>query len=77
MNDHLADPDAVEHIAKRAETYLNLARRVVVDHFGPEAAHDHVLTIATVASMMATLENAEIAASAQDKLTKILETENA
>ena len=77
MNDHLADAEAVEHIVKRAETYLTLARRVVVDHFGPEAAHDHVLTIATVASMMATLENAEITAAAQDKLTRILEGETA
>ncbi|MDJ0637529.1 MAG: hypothetical protein QNJ20_01745 [Paracoccaceae bacterium] len=73
MTDHLVDADAVEHIAKRAETYLHLSRRVCVDFFGPEAAHDHVMTIATVASMMATLENAEIAASAQDKLTELLE----
>jgi hypothetical protein len=46
---------------------------VVVDNFGPEAAHDHVLTIATVASMMATLEHAEITASAQDDFARILE----
>lgn len=75
MSDHLIETEAVEHIAKRADTYLHLARRVVVENFGPEAAHDHVLTIATVASMMATLENAEITAAAQDKLTKILERE--
>jgi len=73
MNDHLVDTQAVEHIARRAEAYLHLARRVVVDLFGPEASRDHVQTIALVANMMATLENAEITASAQDKLTEILE----
>jgi hypothetical protein len=73
MTDHLADGEAVAHIAKRAETYLHLARRVVRGQFCPEAAHDHVLTIATVASMMATLEHAEITASAQDRLARILE----
>ncbi len=77
MNDHLVDTEAVEHIGRRAETYLHLARRLVVDMFGPEAGHDHVMTIATVASMMATLENAEITASAQDKLTQLLEREDA
>ena len=75
MTDHLVNTESVEHIAKRAETYLHLSRRIVVDFFGPEAGHDHVMTIATVASMMATLENAEITASAQDKLTEILERE--
>jgi len=75
MNDHLVDTSSVEHIAQRAEVYLHLARRVVVDLFGPEAGHDHVQTVATVASMMATLENAEITASAQDKLTQLLERE--
>lgn len=73
MNDHLVDTEAVEHIARRTEAYLHLARRIVVDIFGPEAGHDHVQTIAQVANMMATLENAEITASAQDKLTQLLE----
>ncbi len=73
MSDHLAGTEAVEHIAKRAEQYLHLSRRLVVDIFGPEAGHDQVQTIALVASMMATLENAEITASAQDKLTQLLE----
>lgn len=73
MTDHLVDTAAVEHIARRAEAYLHLARRLVVDIFGPEAGHDHVQTIAMVASMMATLENAEITAAAQDKMTRLLE----
>ncbi len=73
MADHLVDEASVNRIVGRTESYLHLARRLVVDTFGPEAGHDHVLTVATVASMMATLENAEIAASAQDKLTELLE----
>ncbi len=73
MTDHLVNPETVEHIAKRAESYLHLSRRVVVDTFGPEAGHDQVQVIANVALMMATLENAEITAKAQDKLTKLLE----
>ena len=73
MNDHLVDTSAVEHIARRAEVYLHLARRVCVDLFGPEAGHDQVQTIAIVANMMATLENAEITAASQDKLTELLE----
>ena len=73
MSDHLIDAETVEHIAKRAETYLHLARRLVVDTFGPEASHDQVQVIATVAAMMANLENAEILAKSQDKLTELLE----
>ena len=73
MSDHLVDAETAEHIAKRAESYLHLSRRVVVDMFGPEAGHDQVQVIAMVAAMMATLENAEITAKAQDKLTQLLE----
>ena len=73
MTDHLVDTQTVEHIAQRAESYLHLARRLVVDTFGPEASHDQVQVISNVALMMATLENAEITAKAQDKLTQILE----
>ena len=75
MTDHLVDSEEVRRIAARAEAYLHIARRIVVDMFGPEAGHDHILTIAKVADMMATLENAEITAAAQDKLTEILERE--
>lgn len=71
--DHLVDSETVGRIARRSEAYLHLARRLVVDIFGPEAGHDHVQVIATVAAMMATLENAEITAAAQDKLTALLE----
>lgn len=73
MTDHLTDSATVEHIVKRSETYLHLARRVVVDIFGPEAGHDQVQVVAMVAAMMANLEHAEILASSQDKLTELLE----
>ncbi|MGP6086447.1 hypothetical protein [Antarctobacter jejuensis] len=73
MDDHLVEDEQVQRIAARAELYLHIARRLVVDAFGPEASQDHVLTIAQVASMMATLETAEIAAASQDKLTELLE----
>ncbi|NNE86709.1 MAG: hypothetical protein HKN27_01425 [Silicimonas sp.] len=73
MSDHLVDSAAVEHIVKRSEAYLHLSRRLVVDMFGPEAGHDQVQVIATVAAMMANLEHAEILASSQDKLTELLE----
>ena len=73
MTDHLVETETVEHIARRAESYLHLARRLVVDIFGPEAGHDQVQVIAMVAGMMATLENAEITAKAQDKMTELLE----
>ena len=73
MNDHLIDSAAVEQIVKRSEAYLHLARRVVVDTFGPEASHDQVQVIATVAAMMANLEHAEILAASQDKMTELLE----
>ena len=72
MNDHLVETEAVEHLAKRAEAYLHLARRIVVNVFGPEAGHDQVQVTATVASMMANLENAEIVSRSQDKLTNAL-----
>jgi len=72
MTDHLVDTAAVDRIARRAEAYLHLARRVVVEIFGPEAGHDHIQTVAIVASVMATLENAEITAAAHDRLVELL-----
>ena len=68
MNDHLVESEKVDRIAKRAESYLHLARRLVVDIFGPEAGHDQTLVIAQVAAMMATLENAEMISASNDKL---------
>lgn len=73
MNDHLIDTAAVEHIARRTETYLDLARRVVVDTFGSEAGHEQVQVIAAVAGIMANLETAEILARSHDSLTQLLE----
>ena len=73
MNDHLIDAEAVNHIARRAESYLDLARRVVVDTFGSESGKDQVHVITAVAGIMANLEHAEILARSQDKLTAILE----
>jgi hypothetical protein len=73
LKDHLVDAETVERIARRTEAYLHLSRRIVVDVFGPEASQDQVQVIALVASTMATLENAEITAQAQDKLTELLE----
>ena len=73
MAAHLVDTATVDQIARRAESYLHIARRLVVDQFGPEAGHEQTQVIATVASMMATLESAEISAQAQNKLTELLE----
>jgi len=70
---HLVDNASVNRIVRRADAYLHHARRLVLDQFGRESGHDQVQVIATVAAMMATLENAEIMAEAQDKLRALLE----
>ncbi len=75
MQDHLVDSEEVQKISARTEAYLHIARRIVVDQFGPEAGHDHILTIAQVAHTMAILENAEIMARAHDAMTRLLEKE--
>lgn len=75
MNDHLIDTDAVQHIARRTESYLDLARRVVVDTFGSESGKDQVHVVTAVAAIMANLEHAEILARSQDRLIEILERE--
>ena len=73
-HDHLIDEsETVQHIAKRAESYLHIARRIVIDMFGRDAGHEQVLIIAQVAAMMADLETAEILASSQDKIAALLQ----
>jgi hypothetical protein len=72
MTDQLIEAEAIEDIARRTEAYLHLARQQVVNVFGPEASHDHVQVIATVAAMMANLEGAEMICRSQDRLVNAL-----
>ena len=71
---HLVGVDRVARIEARVESYLHLARRMVVDQFGPEAGgDDHVLSTVTLAAAMANLETAEIIASSEDRIADTIE----
>jgi len=72
MPDHLVGEKRVARIEGRMDSYLHSARRMVVDQFGPEASHDNVLVIVTLAAAMANLETAEIIASAEDRIADII-----
>ena len=72
MNNHLVESEAMENISQRSGAYLHLARQLVVNVFGPEASHDHVQVVATVAAMMANLESAEMISRSHDRLTNAL-----
>ncbi len=71
--DHLVAPERVARIEKRMETYVHSARRLVVNVMGPDAGHDNVMVIATLAAAMANLETAEILASVEDRIADILD----
>ncbi|MCI2397976.1 hypothetical protein [Aliiroseovarius subalbicans] len=71
---HLIGVDGVARIEARVESYLHLARRMIIDQFGPEAGgDDHVLSTVTLAAAMANLETAEIVASSEDKVADSIE----
>ncbi|MDJ0826071.1 MAG: hypothetical protein QNJ16_11270 [Rhodobacter sp.] len=70
---HLVDRDRVGVIQDRVESYIHIARRLVAEQFGPEAAQDQILVTVTLAATMANLETAEIIASSQDRITEVIE----
>ena len=70
---HLVDRDRVKVINDRIESYIHIARRLVAEQFGPEAAQDQIMVTVTIAAAMANLETAEIIASSQDRIADMLE----
>ncbi len=70
---HLVDKDRVNVINDRIESYIHIARRLVAEQFGPEAAQNQIMVTVTIAAAMANLETAEIIASSQDRITEMLE----
>ncbi len=70
---HLVDRDRVAVIQDRIESYIHIARRIVAEQFGPEAAQDQIIVTVTIAAAMANLETAEIIASSQDRITEVID----
>lgn len=68
-----SDPAArAKEVEARVEVYVHAAKRMILDLFGPEAAHDHNTAVITLAAAMANLEAGHIMADAQDRMTQAL-----
>jgi len=59
-------------VEARVEEYVHAAKRMVLDLFGPEAAHDHNSTVIMLAAAMTNLEAGHVMADAQNRMTEAL-----
>lgn len=73
----MIDPKNAERearIAARTEVYVHRAKRMMLDLFGQEAAHDQPVITMQLVSAMIQLETADIIAEAGQRLRHTLET---
>ncbi len=61
-------------VEERTVAYVHHAKRLMLELFGQEAAHDQPIVTMQLVSAMVQLEAAEIMAEAQQRLAEALET---